>query len=37
MVDWRTANGGFKSKEDLLNITGIGEKLFAAVKDLVTL
>jgi competence protein ComEA len=37
MVDWRTANGGFKSKEDLLNITGIGDKLFAAVKDLVTL
>lgn len=37
MVDWRTANGGFKSKEDLLNITGIGDKLFASVKDLVTL
>jgi len=37
MVDWRSANGGFKSKEDLLNITGIGDKLFAAVKDLVTL
>jgi competence protein ComEA len=37
MIDWRSANGGFKSKEDLLNITGIGDKLFAAVKDLVTL
>jgi competence protein ComEA len=37
MVDWRTANGGFKSKEDLLNVAGIGDKLFAAVKDLVTL
>ena len=37
MVDWRTANGGFKSKEDLLNVAGIGDKLFAVVKDLVTL
>ena len=37
MVDWRTANGGFKSKEDLLNVAGIGDKLFASVKDLVTL
>jgi competence protein ComEA len=37
MIDWRTANGGFKAKEDLLNVAGIGDKLFAAVKDLVTL
>jgi len=37
MVDWRTANGGFKSKEDLLNVSGIGDKLYADVKDLVTL
>jgi competence protein ComEA len=37
LVDWRSANGGFKSKEDLLNVAGIGDKLFAAVKDLVTL
>jgi competence protein ComEA len=37
MVDWRTANGGFKAKEDLLNVAGIGDKLFASVKDLVTL
>jgi competence protein ComEA len=37
MIDWRTANGGFKAKEDLLNVSGIGDKLFAAVKDLVTL
>ena len=37
IVDWRTANGGFKSKEDLLNVSGIGDKLFAGVKDLVTL
>jgi competence protein ComEA len=37
ILDWKTANGGFKTKEDLLNVAGIGDKLFAAVKDLVTL
>ena len=37
IVDWREANGGFKSKEDLLNVAGIGDKLFASIKDLVTL
>jgi competence protein ComEA len=37
MVDWRTANGGFKKKDDLLNISGIGDKLFAAIKNEVTL
>ena len=37
MIDWRTANGGFKAKEDLLNVAGIGDKLFASFRDLVTL
>jgi competence protein ComEA len=37
IVDWRIANGGFKAKEDLLNVAGIGDKLFASFKDLVTL
>ena len=37
MVDWRTANGGFKRKEDLLKVTGIGQKLFASMKDKLTL
>ena len=37
MIDWRTANGGFKKKEDLLNISGIGDKLFAGIRDEVTL
>ena len=37
MIDWRKANGGFKKKEDLLNISGIGDKLFAGIKDEVTL
>ena len=37
MIDWRLANGGFKTKEDLLNVSGIGDKLFSGIKDLVTL
>jgi competence protein ComEA len=37
MIDWRTANGGFKKKEDLMKVSGIGQKLFAAMKELVTL
>ena len=37
IIDWRTANGGFKKKEDLLSISGIGDKLFAGLKDRVVL
>jgi competence protein ComEA len=37
IIDWREANGGFKVREDLLNVAGIGDKLFASVRDLVTL
>jgi competence protein ComEA len=36
IVDWREANGRFASVEDLLSVTGIGAKTFAALKDLVT-
>jgi competence protein ComEA len=37
MIDWRTANGGFKKKGDLLKVSGIGKKMFDGMKDLVTL
>ena len=37
IIDWRIANGGFKSKADLQKVAGIGDKLFAQLKDLVTL
>ena len=37
MIDWRTANGGFKKKEDLLKVSGLGQKLFASMKDKLTL
>ena len=35
ILDWRTQNGRFASVEDLKNVTGIGDKTFADLKDLV--
>lgn len=37
IIDWRTTNGGFKSKLDLQNVAGIGDKMFAAIEPKVTL
>lgn len=37
IVDWREANGGFSSLEQLRKVGGIGDKLFAGIKDQVTL
>lgn len=37
IIDWRKANGSFKSIEDLRKVGGIGDKLFAGLKSLVTL
>jgi competence protein ComEA len=37
IVDWRNANGSFKSVDDLRRVGGIGDKLFAAIKSLVVL
>jgi competence protein ComEA len=37
MIDWRTTNGGFKRKDDLRKVSGIGAKMFAAIEKLVTL
>ena len=36
IIDYRTANGGFKSVDDLNNVSGIGDVRFEALKDLVT-
>jgi competence protein ComEA len=36
IIDWREANGGFTSVDDLRNVTGIGDKTFEGLKDLVT-
>lgn len=37
IIAWRDANGRFTAIEDLMNVTGIGDKTFEAMKDLVTL
>ncbi len=36
IVSYREAYGGFKSTEEIMNIKGIGEKLFEKIKDYVT-
>lgn len=36
IIDWRTANNGFSTVEDLLDVPGIGPKTFGQLKDLVT-
>lgn len=36
IIDWRTANGGFTSVDQLRDVSGIGEKLFATLQPLVT-
>ncbi len=36
IIDYRTANGGFTSVEQLKDVPGIGDAKFAALKDSVT-
>ncbi|CAN5616772.1 hypothetical protein BH10ACT7_BH10ACT7_28310 [soil metagenome] len=36
IIAWREANGSFTAVEDLLGVSGIGDKTFEALKDLVT-
>ncbi len=36
IIDWREANGGFGSIDDLKSVSGIGDKTFDGLKDLVT-
>lgn len=36
IIDFRTANGRFSSVDELQNVTGIGQKTFDGLKDLVT-
>lgn len=35
IIDWRETNGRFQSVDDLLAVSGIGEKLLAGLRDLV--
>lgn len=36
IIDYRTKNGTFKSIHDIVNVSGIGEKTFEKIKDLIT-
>lgn len=35
IIDYRTANGGFNKVEDLLKVGGIGDRLFARLRNMV--
>ena len=37
IIDYRTQNGPFKKLEDLKNVSGIGDAIFEAVKNLITI
>ena len=37
IINYRTENGQFQSIEDLKNISGIGDSIFAKIKDYITL
>ena len=36
IIDYRNTNGNFKSIEDILNVSGIGDAVFAKIKDYIT-
>jgi competence protein ComEA len=36
VIDYRNQNGSFKKVEDIMKVKGIGEKIFAQIKDLIT-
>ena len=36
LIDYRQKNGGFKKVEDLMNVSGVGEKSFLKMKPLIT-
>jgi competence protein ComEA len=36
IIDYRTANGGFKTVDEIKNVPGIGDAKFAAMKDAIT-
>lgn len=37
IIDYRVSNGGFKTIDDIKNVTGIGDSIFAQIKDYITL
>ena len=36
IIEYRNQNGGFKKVEDIMKVKGIGEKIFAQIKDQIT-
>lgn len=36
IIDWREANGGFTAVDDLRSVTGVGDKTFDSLRELVT-
>lgn len=36
IIEYRNQNGNFKKVEDIMKVKGIGEKVFAQIKDLIT-
>ena len=36
IIDYRTQNGSFVNKEDIINVSGIGPASYARIKDLIT-
>ncbi|MDD6042768.1 MAG: helix-hairpin-helix domain-containing protein [Eubacteriaceae bacterium] len=36
ILAYRESNGSFKNKEDLMNVSGIGQKTYDKIKDLIT-
>ncbi len=37
IIDFRTHNGTFKKKEDIIRVSGIGKKKFEGLKDIITI
>lgn len=37
IIDYRSANGGFKAIEEVQNVKGIGPKTFEKIRDLITI
>lgn len=37
IIDYRNQNGGFKSIEEIKNVTGIGDSIYSKIKDHITL
>jgi len=36
IIEYRAQNGNFKKIDDLMKVKGIGEKIFAQIKELIT-